>query len=79
MYWVDRDVSNEDKQQGSATERTTDLAGMNFYRTATKAEKAKTGKSILKYKPTQEEFNMAKITGISSPGKSKKIWKNLWV
>ena len=81
LHWVDEDVdSRQLEQQRGATDRVSDLTGLkDFYRTATKAEKVKTGKPILTYTPTQEEFSMAKLTGISSAKSRKKSWKSLWV
>jgi len=51
---------------------------MNFFRTATKQEKAKTGKPIITYTPTQQEVNMAKMVGFGTNSKPKKGRKNPW-
>jgi hypothetical protein len=76
---VDVDVDSRDlaaQQQGS-NDLASNLTGMSFFRTATKQEKAKAGKPILKYTPTQQEINMAKVVGFGA-SKSKKGRKSLW-
>jgi predicted DNA-binding transcriptional regulator AlpA len=79
LHYVDVDVDIRELEQKSqdTASRTSDLAGMSFFRTATKQEKAKTGKPILKYIPTKQEVDIATLAGIRNT-KSKGGKKNPW-
>ncbi len=76
LHWVDVDQDVRELQQKDTQNKVSDMTGMQFFRTATKQEKAKTGKPIMAYNPTQQELNMAKLTGIKS--NKKKGRKNSW-
>jgi hypothetical protein len=75
LHWVDVDMDTRELQQKDNQNRVSDMTGM-FFRTTTKAEKAKTGKPIMSYNPTQQELNMARLTGIKS--NKKKGRKSSW-
>ena len=78
LHYVDVDEDVRELQQKEVQGKVSDMAGMNFFRTATKQEKAKTGKPILTYTPTQQEVNMAKMVGFGTNSKPKKGRKNPW-
>jgi hypothetical protein len=73
----DIDTTGDQRQQDVQEDRVSNMTGMNFYRTATKQEKARTGKPIMTYTPTQQEINMAKLTGMGS-NNAKKGKKKSW-
>lgn len=79
LHYVDVDVDIRELEQKSqdTASRTSDLAGMSFFRTATKQEKAKTGKPILKYIPTKQEISIATLAGIRNT-KPRGGKKNPW-
>ena len=78
LHYVDVDEDVRELQQKEVQGKVSDMAGMNFFRTATKQEKAKTGKPIITYTPTQQEVNMAKMVGFGTNSKPKKGRKSLW-
>jgi hypothetical protein len=77
LHYVDVDQDVRELRQKETADKVSDMAGVSFYRAATKQEKAKTGKPILAYTPTQQELNMAKLTGISN-SKPKKGRRMPW-
>ena len=60
------DIRELEQKNNDAAGRTSDLTGVNFFRTATKQEKAKTGKPIMTYTPSQQEINMATMVGVGA-------------
>jgi hypothetical protein len=77
LHWVDVDQDVREMQQKESQNKVSDMTGMNFFRTSTKQEKAKTGKAIQTYTPTQQELNMAKLIGIRN-NKAKKGRRAPW-
>jgi hypothetical protein len=74
---IDVDIRELEQTNKNSSEKTSDMAGVNFFRTATKQEKAKTGKPIITYTPTKQELDMATLTGIRTkrpkPGRNR-LW-----
>lgn len=76
---VDVDVRELEQTERNTSDRAANLSGMNFYRTATKQEKARTGKPILAYTPTQQEISMAQMVGFNTnKPKTNKARRNPW-
>ena len=77
LHYVDVDQDVRELQKKDNQNKVSDMTGMNFFRTSTKQEKAKTGKVIQTYTPTQQELNMARLTGITN-NKAKKGRRAPW-